>query len=191
VLAALIPLLSACSTLEVMSDYDPNFAFEPLATYDWLPVEQARTGDPRIDDNTLLRDRIYSAVDAELASKGFRKAGEGDTPDFLVAYYVTLDRRTSVRTINHAYGYAAWGTPGYYYPGPYALGSDTYVYEYDEGTLVLDVVIPPDKRLVWRGSGTDEVRLKSTPSENEAAVREAVKRILAGFPPKPTAQSQK
>jgi hypothetical protein len=176
-------LLAGCSTLSVVSDYDPAFDFSQLRSYAWLQPGPAATGDPRLDGNTLLRDRVHAAVDAELAARGLKRLEDKTAADVLVTYTVTLDRRTSVRTINHAYGYAPWGPPGYHFPGPYALGTDTYVYEYDEGTLIIDLVTPEERRLIWRGSGTDELRLRQTPGENAAAVRETVAAILEGFPP--------
>jgi hypothetical protein len=176
--------IAGCSTMEVSYDYDPKAKFSGLNTYDWLDEPQKSTGDPRIDDNTILKSRVQTAVDTALAARGFRKVSSD--PDFLVAYHVSLDRQQSVQTLNSYYGYSpGWGY-GYgasYRPGYWAGAPETYVYEYEEGTLILDVVDPKSKELMWRGSAQDEVNFKSTPEKAQAQINEAVNGMLEHFPP--------
>ena len=180
-----LALLAACSTLEVSYDYDPKASFTGLKSYGWLKEPQKPTGDPRIDGNTILKNRIHESVDAELAARGFRKV-END-PDFLVAYHVSLDRRRSVQTLNSYYGYGpGWGY-GYgaaYRPGYWAGAPETYVYEYEEGTLILDIVDPKNRELMWRGSAQDEVHFTATPEKDQSQLHEAVNKMLENFPPK-------
>lgn len=176
--------LAGCSTVEVSHDYDPKANFAGLQTYDWLDEPQKPTGDPRIDGNTILESRIHSAVDTALAARGFRKVSSD--PDFLVAYHVSLDKQRSVQTLNSYYGYGpGWGY-GYgasYRPGYWAGAPETYVYEYEEGTLILDIVKPGNRELMWRGSARDEVNFKSTPEKDQTQLNEAVNEMLEHFPP--------
>lgn len=188
-LHVLVPVLAAilagCSTMEVNYDFDPKADFAGLKTYEWLKERQKPTGDPRIDGNSILQNRIHEAVDTELAARGFRKVTSD--PDFLVAYHVSLDRRRSVQTLNSYYGYGpGWGY-GYgsaYRPGYWSGSPETYVYEYEEGTLILDIVDPNNKELMWRGSAQDEVHFKSTPEKDQTQLSEAVQTMLENFPPK-------
>lgn len=183
-LVLLAALAAGCSTMEISYDFDPKADFAGLKSYQWLKEPQKPTGDPRIDGNTILQNRIHEAVDTELAARGYRKATSD--PDFLVAYHVSLDRRQSVQTLNSYYGYGpGWGY-GYgssYRPGYWAGAPETYVYEYEEGTLILDIVNPENKELMWRGSAQDEVHFKSTPETDQAQLKEAVHRMLEKFPP--------
>ena len=176
--------LTGCSTLQVSSDFDPKANFASLKTYDWLDEPQKPTGDPRIDGNTLLENRIHEAVDTSLAARGYKKVASD--PDFLVAYHVSLDKRQSVQTLNSYYGYGpGWGY-GYgasYRPGYWAGAPETYVYEYEEGTLIVDIVNPQNKELMWRGSATDEVNFKSTPEKDQTQLNNAVNEMLERFPP--------
>ncbi len=177
-------LSAGCSSIQVNHDYDPKANFAALKTYEWLKEPQEPTGDPRIDGNTLLENRIHEAVDTELAARGFKKVTSD--ADFFVAYHVSLDKQRSVQTLNSYYGYGpGWGY-GYgasYRPG-YATGaSGTYVYEYEEGTLILDIVNPKNKELMWRGSAKDEMHFKSTPEKDQAQLNEAVRMMLEKFPP--------
>lgn len=185
---ALIVLLAAvlvgCSSVEIKHDYDPKANFAGLKTYKWLDEPQKPTGDPRIDGNTILENRVHEAVDTGLAARGFRKVTSD--PDFLVAYHVSLDKQRSVQTLNSYYGYGpGWGY-GYgasYRPGYWTGAPETYVYEYEEGTLLLDIVNPKDKALMWRGSARDEVHFKSTPEKDQTQLNEAVLKMLENFPP--------
>jgi hypothetical protein len=177
-------LVAGCSTIETSYDFDPKAKFTGLKTYKWLDKPQKLTGDPRIDGNTILANRIHEAVDTELSARGFRKVSSD--PDFLVAYHVSLDKRRSVQTLNSYYGYGpGWGY-GYgasYRPGYWGGAPETYVYEYEEGTLILDIVNPENKELIWRGSAQDEVNFKSTPEKDQTQLNEAVQQMLEKFPP--------
>ena len=181
VLAAFV---TGCSSIETSYDYDPKANFGSLKAYQWLNEPQKLTGDARIDGNTILANRIHEAVDTALAARGFRKVT--NDPDFLVAYHVSLDKRRSVQTLNSYYGYGpGWGY-GYgaaYRPGYWSGAPETYVYEYEEGTLILDIVNPGNKELIWRGSAQDEVHFKSTPEKDQTQLNEAVHKILEKFPP--------
>jgi hypothetical protein len=182
---ALASTVFGCSTMEISYDFDPKANFSGLKTYAWIKKAQKLTGDPRIDGNTILATRIHDAVDAGLAARGFKKATSD--PDFLVAYHVSLDKRQSVQTLNNYYGYGpGWGY-GYgasYRPGGWAGAPESYVYEYEEGTLILDIVDAKNKELIWRGSAQDEVHFKSTPEKAQAQINEAVDKMLEKFPPK-------
>jgi hypothetical protein len=181
---ALAAMVAGCSSLEISYDFDPKADFAGLKTYGWIKEPPKPTGDPRIDGNTILETRIHDAVDSGLVARGFRKVSAD--PDFLVAYHVSLDRRQSVQTLNSYYGYGGgWGY-GYgasYRPGYWAGAPETYVYEYEEGTLILDIVDPKNKELIWRGSAQDEVHFKSTPEKDQAQLNEAVRKMLEKFPP--------
>ena len=184
-LTIFIAALAGCSTMEINTDFDPSASFAGLKTYAWLDEPRKATGDPRIDDNPFLEGRVHAAVDKELSAKGMVLSSSG-TPDFLVAYHVSLDQQRSVQHLNNYYGYGpGWG---YTYAGArgagyYASPSSTYVYTYDEGTLILDIVKPEERQLMWRGSARDEVRFSSNPGKESAQLNEAVSRMLEQFPP--------
>ena len=176
--SVLVVTLAACSTLDIRSDYDPEANFGGLKTYDWMP--DPKTGDPRVD-NALVVKRITTAIDAELAAKGYTHITSGD-PDFYVGYHAAVKDKLDVRTMNTYYGYApGWGWNYGYGGGPY--GTETYTYEYEEGTLMIDVVEPENKKLIWRGSAQAELKRRQTPEQSEQGIREAVQKVLANFPP--------
>ena len=182
-LALLASLNVGCSTMEVQVDYDPESDFSGLKTYDWIPGPRKPTGDPRIDDNTILERRIRRAVESELNAKGFQKSSE--SADFWLAYHVTLDKHQSVTTLNSYHGYGpGWGWNYRAEPWASRRRGQAVVFEYEAGTLLLDVVDPDGRDLLWRGSATDEVNFSATPAAREEQINEAVRRMLAKFPPK-------
>lgn len=173
--------LAACTSMQLAWEYDTETPFPVLHSYDWLPAPQASEGEPRTHYDGHLEARIRDAVEAQLRDKGFRR----DTlqPDFLVAYHVAIDQRLSVTYLSELYGYGpGWGNPRYQrsYGRP---GREAVVSEYRLGTLILDVVLAENRRLIWRGSASDELEPGLSLEAREKRIQSAVEKILAPFPP--------
>jgi hypothetical protein len=159
-------LVSACASYGVRTDYDPAAQFEGLRTYQWMEIQQ--TDDPRVD-NELLKRRIMGAVDGELASKGLSRSDTA--PDLLVVYHAAVQRVIDIDTYTRGYGYRR------------RAYSQTYVREYDVGTLIIDLIQAETQQLVWRGSGQARLHERTTPAERDQRVRDVVAAILKDFPP--------
>lgn len=173
---------ASCSTVEIGYDFDPGEDFSDLRSFDWMPEPADAPRDPRIAGNTLFQKQVRDAVTTALEAKGFQPTSTS-TPDFLVGYHASFDKRTSVQVLNNYYGYApgwGWGYGAGYAPYNYP---STYVYEYDEGTLIIDIVDADTRELVWRGSGTDEVNFSASPEKRKAQLNDTVNRVLGNFPP--------
>lgn len=63
------------------------------------------------------------------------------------------------------------------------MGSETYVHEYEEGTLILDIVEPLNRDLLWRGSAEAKVDRQVSAQRKQKRIKKAVKKILSHFPP--------
>lgn len=165
----------ACSTLRVSTDYDPAVDFAKFHTYAWLPEEPTPTGSPRLD-SPLLHERIRKAVDRALEAKGFQRT---ETPDFLVRFDLTSQRKLDVSTYNSSFyrGYGYWVSI-----------PQTEVREYEEGSLVIDVIDREEKKVVWRGIGQRRLRGEGTPQDPEELQKradEVAASVLKSFPPQP------
>ncbi len=169
--AALLLGLTACSGISVTHDYDPQADFSAMKTYSWYAAPAAAAG---VD--TLTTQRISRAVDAELPLRGYRKV-DGGTPDFLVHALASIHQRIEAVPTTTTVGYGWRG-------GYMAYGTGTEIRTYDEGTLILDVISPATKQLVWRGTAKAAVYGDRSPEEREARIREAVAMILESFPPR-------
>jgi uncharacterized protein DUF4136 len=176
-----------CSTMQVKSYSSAQSNFSGLKTYSWAPGPQQLSGNPRIDGNPELDKLVREDIDAELAHRGYVRAADG-TPDFLVGYHATLNKRVSVETLDESSGYE----PNYSFDyglrvtpeeDRQAVGRK-YVDTFNEGTLIIDVVNPKTKQLMWRGTAIDEVNFKNNPERRQAKIKEAVKKILDQFPQK-------
>ena len=81
-----------------------------------------------------------------MAKKGLKLVESGDF-DFVVLAHAGIKERTQIHETGGHYG--GWYDP---YWGPY--GGTTTVSNYEEGTLVIDIVHWEKKELAWRGMGT-------------------------------------
>jgi hypothetical protein len=164
-----------CRTVSVSADWDQNHDFSGYRTFGWLHAQQPETGDFRID-NPLVDKRIREAIDKTLQARGYEKVGDTGA-DFLVGYHLDVEKRLDVQTMNTYYGYGRhgrWGGVGY---------PQTYVNEYEQGSLVIDVADTSRRELVWRGTGTRRVSQSSSPEKSSQVTDKAVAEILARFPP--------
>jgi len=157
-------LIGGCSGPEITHDYDPKHDFTNMKTWAFAPVPPQADGakDP-LAVSTLALERIQRSIDRELRLKGFPPV-DAQTADFWVQYYAIQEQRVRI-------------DPGYDW------GHDD-VSTYAAGTIIIDVVNPKDKRMVWRGTASDALDPSRTPAEREEAIQEAVHEILKDFPPK-------
>ena len=173
-------LLSACSTLTVTSDYDTSFDFSTLRTYAWLEGKTP-SNDVRIN-NSLIINRVVNAVNTNLQSSGYQLVDK-DKADFYVNWFGGIQDKIRLETINTYYGAMgyddyAWGYRGYW-PGFIR----TYSFEYQEGTLIIDIADSKNKQLLWRGTGQDYLEENPTPEQITENINRTVTEILSNFPP--------
>lgn len=167
-------LLLSCAGFQIRTDYDPEADFSRLRSWYWLPP--APGGDPRVK-NDLVEARVRAAVERVLGDRGYIEAPSGEG-DFGIGYHAAIEGRIDVRTVDHFYGYGRrWGPYG-------GVARETVVTQYDEGTLILDVVDSRTQRLVWRGSAQARVRDDLDPRERAERIQGAVEQMLAEFPPR-------
>lgn len=168
-------LLAGCSSVSVNRDYDTDTDFSSLKTFAWQHAEQPQTGDPRID-NDLHDERVRRAVTETLAAKGFRPVDRADA-DFLVAYFVEYQRKLSSGSVSVGVGRSSYGRHG-------GVGYNTGVSEYDQSSLIIDVMGPADEKMIWRGVGTRSAYDRTSPQKMTKIVNESISQILKKFPPK-------
>lgn len=175
--AAFLALIAtSCTTLQVATDFNPEFDFGSLNSYAWLAQKSPPGGDVRIH-NALVNDRVVAAVDVQLAEKGYRMSDSA--PDFYVTWLGAIDRKIRIDAINDFY--EPYWNGSYRCCWPYNVR--TYISEYDVGTLIIDILSASDRKLVWRGTAKDYISESSSPEEKIRKTNEAVSAILSKFPP--------
>lgn len=182
VVTILLVFLISCSTETIKSEYDKSYNFSELLSYKWRDDPKNTNSDVRLN-NDLLKNRILNAVDKELAGKGYKKQQKSGSTDFIVSYYISLDKKIEAAQLNKDYGY---GFNSSSYTGAFGGGnvrSMAYTFEYLEGTLVLDIVNPENLHILWRGSFQTEIKKLKTAEAKDKRIKSAVKKILIAFPP--------
>ncbi len=174
---ALLPTLSFAQKVQV--DYSHGEDFSKYKTYTWVK-------EPNVESpNQLVEQRIVSSVDEVLAKKGLKRVDSGGDLD--VAYQSSVTQKTQLTTMsNQMGGGGGWGPgPGWGrgWGGGMSSGmSTTTSSSIPVGTLVIDLLDPNAKLLVFRGIATDT--LSSKPEANTTKIGKAVNKIFEKYPPK-------
>jgi hypothetical protein len=151
---------------KVTVDYNHSAEFSKYRTYSWTKIH---AGDP------LWPDRIKSAVDRQLMSKGWVPVASGG--DASIAAFGSTKEQPTLETFYNSFG------PGWYWGGFGDGVATTTVSDTPIGTLVVDIFDAPTKKLIWRAVATET--LSDKPEKNEKKMEKAVEEMLKDFPPKP------
>lgn len=170
-------LLAACSSApKVATDYDQNYNFSAIKSYHLVDQNQAAyIGEP---GTSLADQRVTRAIAAEMQKRGIPEVSV-DKADIIVTFHIVTQDKTRVTSYNTAYGYRGYG---YGYASPYNGRSQVDVRQYVEGTLLIDLVSPAEKRTVWRGQSSAILKTISN-EEREARAKAYVEAIFAHMPP--------
>jgi len=130
----------------------------------------------------LNQNRIMNAISDEFKKKGLLAVSSN--PDLLIHTTAIVKDKQSLSsntTYTGGYGYGGYYRP-YGWGGGMSTGYTTYsVDEYKDGSLIIEVVDAKTKNLLWEGIGNKEI---DKPAKDlDAAVKDAVAKILAGYPP--------
>lgn len=139
--ASVIAVLSGCATMNVSSHIERGIDFTQYRTYDWGPPDNLPVGDPRLDNNPFFTDYLQGAVEKRLAGKGYERATTG-AADLLIHYHASVNQRLDVYRTDQQYGYC-YGD------------CEPQVVDFEQGTLVIDLVDAGTKKVVWRGWAQD------------------------------------
>jgi hypothetical protein len=168
---ALALAAGACShNIEVRTVTAPNASFVGRHTFRILTPRYTGTAalasnDPMLVNsitNQALRDEIRRAFE----SRGY--VYSPDRADLDVAFYALARPVTDIRTFD--YGYTWRGIP---------LQSVDIV-QYEQGSLIIDVIDPATHQLMWRGQGSAPV--SSDPNKYTDVLRKAAQAIVSKFP---------
>jgi len=170
-------LLSSCSSVKVVADYDATTDFSQYKTFAFY-----KKGIDKVEISDLDKRRILKAIEADLLAKGFTKSLE---PDILVNIFTKAKTKVNVTSYNGGYGYGGYGYGGYggWYPWYYGPNYGTSVSQYTEGTLFVDLIDNNKKELAWQGIGSGALDYKGNVAKKEEKVKEFVTQIMAQYPP--------
>jgi hypothetical protein len=161
----LVAMLGSAFAQQVKTDFDHQANFSQYKTYSWQEIKPA---------NSLWDARIKSAVDAQLAARGWTRVDSGG--DVAIVAIKTSHTERTLQTFYDGIG-GGWRWRGF---GGFGE-STTTEQDYKEGTLVVDLYDAKTKQLIWRGSAEDMVSNKA--EKNEKNLDKGVAKMFKKFPP--------
>ncbi len=175
--AVLVAALGGCATtpssmkdMKVRAEHDPKARFRSTGSYSWMTIPGKLAGDARSAKTTTAR-RMREVIEEELGRKGYEHRGLGYKVDFMVCYYAAVEKDLDAESAAKQRGYTSQD-----------LGGSGQRFE--KGTLVIDIVHPETNELMWRGIAEADIVVSVSEAEKLKRTSEAVRRILAKFPPK-------
>lgn len=166
--AALVLVGTISSAQSVTYDFDKSVDFAKLRTYAW--VRGTTLDDP------LNHQRVVSAIETQMAKKGFSRVDSPAAADVLVAYHATFDRNLEINGFS-----SGWG--GYRFAGGSRSGT-ARAEQILTGTLVVDMVHATTKTIVWRGVASKDIDINAKPEKREKSINKAAEKLFKNYPPK-------
>jgi hypothetical protein len=167
----ILAVLVSCTSVKVSYDYDKTAPFPTYKTYQFTQ----EVGSLPIGD--LNRSRLVSAIENELALKGFTKS---DKPDVFIDIKIKAKEKQNA-TANTSGGYGH----GYRYGWGGGFSTTTINYDsYTEGTVFIDMIDATKNQLVWQGRAVRTFDPDLTAEKREANIKEGAKQVFMQYPPK-------
>lgn len=170
----LLALATFGCSRKIHIEREPNIAIEQYRTYAWNTLEVSNASHP-FYRSVELNQVIIREIDKVLAKKGFRR--NIGNPDFLVDFHIFVEEQKFQNLVCGA---------GFYRGERYLPDLSQRMYcetpeivNYDDGTLIIDIVDSDTRQLVWRGA-TNEII--DNPNYAADVFRKKAKSILRKFP---------
>lgn len=154
-MAAAAFLFIPCGEAKTWNDFDPDADFKSFKTFSLVAgIDMTKTG---ILDDPERRMRIANFVSGTLERRGLREIPRDEKHNLAVRVWVAIRDRESTHVVSYPTSY--WGGYDPFWHGPWAYYYDEIVVEnYVEGTLIIDLLNPANKELVWRTYLKEDIR---------------------------------
>ena len=183
-----VAFISACASgpPKPAVDYKSDYNFAAVHKVAFFHESGEVSGNNPIPLSDMARDRIDSALETALQTKGFVWVEDASQADLLVSWHLVTQDKTDVRTYqtpSMGVGYGRYG--GYNRYSMYncwGCGSQTEVsvQNYTEGTFIVDMIDPKLKKSVWRSVIQSKLKAKELDQAQANAVAVS---MFASFPP--------
>jgi hypothetical protein len=187
--AALVVGAAACAPpVEVRTAAEPNSNLSARHTFTVMPTPARRSGGAMSGSDPMLVNSINNRALRDDLTQAFERHGYtpgSDGADFAVAYYASTQDKLNVTYWDYGYPFWPHGWRGY------GLGHGrpaAQITEYDQGTVIVDVIDPATKQLLWRGQGTTDV--SHDPAKYRKELARTVTAIVDKFPQAQSAVAQ-
>jgi hypothetical protein len=182
-----LALAGACLAYagKVHNDFDPAVDYTKFKTFSFVAgIDMGKTG---IMDDPQKRMRIANFVSGILETHKLKEIPRDQKHDLAVRVWVAVRQRQEVTSYSFSTGY--WGGYSPYWYGPWGSYYETYVVnDFVEGTLIIDLLDPTTKELVWRTYLRDKFE---DPTKDYAEAKKHLNKAFDEFPPTPQAKEKK
>ena len=159
------------SSIHIMVNSEESI---PLAgTFSWGP-QYFKLNYEQEFDLTGLNERLRNGIRHEMNSKGFYFIESEEEADILLGYAVALDASIDELSFNQAYGDE--------FKISFPVPEKNQELSYHHGALIIDVLNPKAKKLLWRGAITADIKLNVSEHEKKQRTKNAIKILLESFP---------
>jgi Domain of unknown function (DUF4136) len=180
-LGTLAILLAGCATIQqatsvvVQSPQVSDSNVGRRTSFAFVP-HLNREAAAAVSNAPFWQSRIEAAITSVLEQKGYRESTQVRKADLLIAFHVVLRQGEYVTVFDNYSGYKL----------PTARAASAGIAKLaaapngqaEIGTLVIDIIDPGTKTIIWRGWGRADV--KKTPEQQE--IRRIAAAILRNFP---------
>jgi Domain of unknown function (DUF4136) len=173
----LLLLTSLLHAADVETDFDPAVDFSHYKTFSFIGgKELTRTG---LLSDPSMRDRIENFISGAVGLRGLQEIPNDEKYDLAVRFWVAREQKTDETVVlNDDFGFA--GYPAFW-TGPWGWSYEEYVvHDYVEGTLVIDLIDPRTRELVWRTFLRQKIEDRAKAYED---AKKNLEKSFAQFPP--------
>ena len=170
-LLGLVLLLGACAQSPVSIDYDPSAYLRGLKTYAITPPGQGGAQNIQSLDNS----RIEAALRGVLNSRSYKEVA-ADKADFWVNFRVQPQHRIQESGVSYGFGFGTGNVGVGVSTGPKAK-------EIVEGQLVVELVDPAKKQVIWSAKANRLLKDSMSPMERDNLINSLVAAMFERFPP--------
>lgn len=174
--ALVVATITACTTTDVVTDYNPRSNFSSFQRYQWAD-------DSGADHNIspFIVNHVKTAFQRQLDIGLYKQTDDTKHLNFLARYYVAEAAESIDRAPRLGIGLGNYGRHfGISTSVGIPLGADKINRNIQ---IIIDLLKPSDQSLSWRGSVLVQLH-DNNPEGNMLAIEQAVQDIWAEFPPK-------
>jgi Domain of unknown function (DUF4136) len=154
---------------------DKNIDFSKFKTYSWSPIGAVA--------HPMLAADVVGAIEEQMKAKGLQLVPSN--PDLIIKVYGSVDQESTAYSNDPLY-MGTGGVPPFdpSFSGPMLVGTwGNTVVTIHKGELVVDLLDPAAKKLVWRGMAQDNL---AAHDKNKLLdqVNNAITKMFKDYPPK-------
>ncbi len=160
-------LLSACASVGVNHDYQPNTDWAAYRTYAFYPGME--TGLTELDTRRLL-----AAVEEVLREKGY---GQSEEPDFMINIFSESYQEVSDSSVGVGIGGTGSNVGGGISVGIPVSSSSL------KRRITFDLIDAGKDQLIWQAISKDSFRDSDKPHQREERLAAVAQKVFSEFPP--------